>query len=265
MVVTCSNCRARYAVDPLAIGPGGRTVQCARCDHRWFEKVEGPAPAPDVVIRPATPGAGLPAVIAPRPQFGWRRLVAVAMVILALLGAALFAFRHEITTMMSYEARASTSPDAAPAKAIPQQQATAAPPPVAPRPAPPPAPATAPAAPTAQPAPQSVVRATNAQPARPMRPGPADIARPQIEVDLSTSKIDVVDGRYVVRGQLVNNGKAPGSTTLLRLTFKRNEDVLGERSFALVQGPLPPGGRAPFSQTLDDPPSGTTDIVPVVE
>ena len=75
----------------------------------------------------------------------------------------------------------------------------------------------------------------------------------------------MVDGRYVVRGQLVNNGKAAGSTTLLRLTFKKNDDVLGERSFPLVEGPLPPGGRTSFSQPLDDPPSGTTDIVPVVE
>ena len=91
------------------------------------------------------------------------------------------------------------------------------------------------------------------------------MARPQLEVDLASSKIDVVDGRYVVRGQLVNNGKAAGSTTLLRLTFKKNDDVLGERSFPMVEGPLPPGGRTSFSQTLDDPPSGTTDIVPVVE
>ena len=48
-------------------------------------------------------------------------------------------------------------------------------------------------------------------------------------------------------------------------TFKRNEDVLGERSFAMVAGPLPPGGRTEFSQALDDPPVGTTDIVPIVE
>lgn len=68
-----------------------------------------------------------------------------------------------------------------------------------------------------------------------------------------------------MRGQIVNNGKAAGSTTLLRLTFRKNEDVLGERTFPMVEGPLPPGGRANFSQTLDDPPSGTTDIVPVVE
>ena len=63
----------------------------------------------------------------------------------------------------------------------------------------------------------------------------------------------------------MNNGTAAGSTTLLRLTFKRNEDVLGERSFAMVAGPLPPGGRTEFSQALDDPPVGTTDIVPIVE
>jgi len=258
MVVTCPNCGSRYAVDPLAIGPAGRTVQCARCDHRWFQKVEGPAPPPDVVIRPTTPGAGLPAVIAPKPEFAWRRLVAVAVVILVLLAATLFAFRREIATMMSYEAKASTSPTQV--AAVPPTPATATP-------------ATATA--TAQPAtpatsagspPQSVVRANNPQAARPSaRPGPDAPARPQIEVDLSASKIDVVDGRYVVRGQLVNNGRAPGSTTLLRLTFKRNEDVLGERSFPMVEGPLPPGGRASFSQTLDDPPSGTTDIVPMVE
>lgn len=263
MVVTCSNCGARYAVDPLAIGPGGRTVQCARCDHRWFERVEGPTSPPDVVIRPTTPGAGLPAVIAPKPVFGWRRLVAVAVVILVLLAAALFAFRNEIRTMMSYEARASTS--VAEPKTEPPSQAAAARPPSAPGPASPPPPATAVPAAAPAAAPQSVVRASTPQPARPARPGPADTARPQIEVDLSASKIDVVDGRYVVRGQLVNNGKAPGSTTLLRLTFKRNDDVLGERSFALVQGPLAPGARMSFSQTLDDPPAGTTDIVPVVE
>jgi hypothetical protein len=89
--------------------------------------------------------------------------------------------------------------------------------------------------------------------------------RPHIEIDLAVSKIDVVDGRYVVHGQLVNNGSAAGSTSLLRVTFKRNDDVLGERSFPMVEGPLPPGGRTGFSQALDEPPAGTTEIVPVVE
>jgi len=254
MVVTCPNCGSRYAVDPLAIGPAGRTVQCAGCDHRWFHKVEGAAPLPDAATRPASVGtvAALPAVIPPKPEFAWRRAVAIAAVVVVLAAATLFAFRREISTMMSYEARAST----------PIQVTAASVPP------PPSATATQSPAPAAPPSPPSVILTTanNAGPAaRSARPPQVEVARPNIEVDLAFSKIDVVDGRYVVRGQLVNNGKAAGSTTLLRLTFKKNEEVLGERSFPMVEGPLPPGGRTSFSQALDDPPSGTTDIVPAVE
>jgi predicted Zn finger-like uncharacterized protein len=221
MILTCPNCRARYAVDPQKIGPAGRTVQCARCDQRWFEKLESPPSAPpEMVIRPTTSGASLPAVIPPKPPFPWGRVIAVAVALVVLIAATLFAFRHKIAAMVSYEARASSAtPGAAP-----------------------------------PPAPSSPARA-------PVAPPP----RPQIEVDLASSTVDVIDGRYVVRGTLVNNGSAAGSTSLLRVTFKRNDDVLGERSFPMVEGPLLPGGRASFSQTLDDPPPGTTDIVPVVE
>jgi predicted Zn finger-like uncharacterized protein len=232
MVVTCSNCRSRYAVDPLKIGPAGRTVECARCHHQWHQKVENPPTAPELVIRPITSGATLPAVIPPKPSFAWRRAVAFGLVLLLLLAVTLIAFRGKIASMMSQEARAST----------PVQTAAATPPP-------------------ATPSPPSQTAATQAT----ARPTPAGEARPQIEIDLTTSSIDTVDGRLVVRGQLVNNGRAPGSTTLLRITFKRNDDVLGERSFPMVEGPLPPGGRTTFSQTLDDTPSGTTDIVPAVE
>jgi len=253
MVVTCPNCGSRYSVDPLAIGPAGRTVQCARCDHRWFQKVEGAAPLAGAAIPPATTAgtvAALPAVIPPRPGIAWPRLIAVAAAVVGLVGATLFAFRHEIATMVSYEARASTP-----------TQVAAAPVPVPPAPAAAPAQADAPPRTTA-----STVGLGSGPSARPARPPQAvEAARPNIEVDLSSSKIEVVDGRYVVRGQLVNNGKAAGSTTLLHLTFKKDEDVLGERAVPMVEGPLPPGGRASFSQTLDDPPSGTTDIVPVVE
>jgi len=218
MVVTCPNCRARYAVDPLKIGPLGRTVQCARCDHRWFEMVEGPPPAPELVIRPTTAGASLPAVIPPKPPFPWGRVIAIAVLLLVLIGTVLFAFRHEIAALIPYEARAS--------------------------------------------APVAIAAAPSTAAARPPAPPPP---RPQIDIDLASSRIDVVAGRYVVSGQLVNNGTAAGSTSLLRVTFKRNEEVLGERSFPLVEGPLQPGGRTDFSQTLDDPPLGTTDIVPVVK
>lgn len=230
MIVTCPNCRSRYAVDPLKIGPAGRTVECARCHHQWHQQVEGPVPAPEVVIRPATTGASLPAIIPPKPVFPWRRAVAVAVVVVVVLAAVAFAFRGKIATMISYEARSSA----------PVQVATAPP----------------------APAPRAAHSATN-EPTSP--PKATAEARPQIEVDLTTSSIDAVDGHFVVRGQLVNNGRAPGSTTLLRLIFKRNEDVLGERSFPMVEGPLPPGGRTSFSQTLDNPPPGTTDIVPAVE
>jgi len=218
MILTCPNCRARYAVDPLKIGAAGRTVQCARCVHRWFEKVEGIPPTPEVVIRPTTVGASLPAVIPPKRPFPWRPLAAAAVLLVVLIGAALYVFRGRIAAMISYEARASATTEVAAAPA--------------PRPLPPPA-------------------------AKPLRP--------QIEIDLASSMVDVVAGRYVVRGELVNNGTAAGSTSLLRVTFKRNEDVLGERSIPMIAGPLPPGGRASFSQPLDDPPQGTTEIVPIVE
>ena len=118
MVVTCPNCGSRYAVDPLAIGPAGRKVQCARCDHRWFQMVEGAPPPPDVVIRPTSAGvaAALPAVIPPKAPVPWRRYVAVAVIAVVLVAATLFAFRHEIASLVSYEARASTPIDAPPSR-----------------------------------------------------------------------------------------------------------------------------------------------------
>src|SRR5437868_8102018 len=103
MIVTCSNCAARYAVDPLAIGPAGRTVECARCHHRWFERAVTPPAPPDLVIRPPTRGvtAQLPAVIEPKPDFAWSRVLAVAVVVVLLVAAAAFAFRQELMAMMS--------------------------------------------------------------------------------------------------------------------------------------------------------------------
>ena len=46
MQVACPNCGARYLVDPAAIGPTGRTVQCSRCSHRWFETIDPPSAPP---------------------------------------------------------------------------------------------------------------------------------------------------------------------------------------------------------------------------
>jgi len=217
MIVTCSNCAARYAVDPLAVGPSGRTVECARCHHRWFQRVEVPPPPPDLVIRPPSPGATaqLPAVIEPKPEFGWTRVLAVAAIVVILLAAAAFVFRQDIMAMMTNEANAghSTAIAAAPAKMT----------------------------------------------------VPEPPARAQLEIDVASSRIELVDGRYVVQGEIVNTGQATGSTSTLKLTFKKDNSVLGERSYGLVKGPIAPGARLGFRQTLDDPPEGTTDIVPAIE
>ena len=225
MIVTCSNCAARYAVDPLAIGPAGRTVECARCHHRWFQRVEAlPAP-PDLVIRPPTRGvtAQLPAVIEPKPDFAWSRVLAAAVVVVVLLAAAAFAFRQEIVAMMSNEASVGRPVSVAAAAAAP--------------------------------APPRAAKITMPDPP----------ARPQLEIDVAASKIELIDGHYVVQGEIVNTGQAIGSTSTLKLTFKKDNDVLGERSYALVEGPIAPGARLGLRQTLDDPTDGTTDIVPAVE
>lgn len=40
MMLTCPNCAARYLLAPAALGPQGRDVRCAKCDHEWFAEVE---------------------------------------------------------------------------------------------------------------------------------------------------------------------------------------------------------------------------------
>jgi len=228
MQLTCSNCGARYAVDPLAIGPTGRTVQCVRCSHRWFQKPDvppvsespseaPPAPAvtaPDIVIRPSTPGAGLPALTTPAParKRNWGTWIAYAIVLVVLLGGAGYAYRDQIKARLPASWRAILHLDAA--------------------------------NPTAN---------------------PSRAARAHLGIDMSTTKIDLIDGRYVVLGELINTGTAPGSTRSLKLVFRAGEQVLAERAMPLVEGPIAPGARRSFSLPLDEPPSGATNIVPTVD
>ncbi len=84
MIVTCSNCAARYMVDPEQLGSAGRPVRCARCAHTWFQKppedmprrIE-PIPYPEAP-RPIPPGSNLPALRGPRRRanrIGWLALV----------------------------------------------------------------------------------------------------------------------------------------------------------------------------------------------
>jgi len=113
MQVTCPNCGARYAVDPLAIGPTGRTVQCARCSHQWRERPAPPSmvvpppprPVPDFVIRPPTYNSGLPALATPPPRSQWGLWLSIAVLAAVGLIIAAFAFRGEILAALPLEWR----------------------------------------------------------------------------------------------------------------------------------------------------------------
>ncbi len=270
MQINCPNCGARYTVDPVALGPAGRTVQCFRCNHRWFEEL-GPAPVypeqdeyvpderpvPDFVIRPQTYGSALPAIAESREFPGWAKVLIGLVVFAGIVGGLLYYFKDDVIPMLPAELREQLGlplvVTTAPQTTLPQ---TTAPVPAKPAPATPaPAPTMTPTTPAMPPVTQ-----------RPATPPPlTELSRPQLEVDLSASKVDYQDGRYVVRGEIVNKGKAPGTTRTLKLVFKKDNDVLGERAYALIEGPILPGARRPFSQVLDDPPAGTTDIVPAIE
>ena len=113
MQVTCPNCGARYAVDPLAIGPTGRTVQCARCSHRWYERPAPlaavapppPRPVPDFVIRPPTYNSGLPALATPPAKSRWGLWLAIIAAAIVVLAIAAYAFRGEILAALPPEWR----------------------------------------------------------------------------------------------------------------------------------------------------------------
>jgi predicted Zn finger-like uncharacterized protein len=36
MMIVCPNCSTSYQVEPSSLGPGGRSVRCARCKKTWF-------------------------------------------------------------------------------------------------------------------------------------------------------------------------------------------------------------------------------------
>jgi predicted Zn finger-like uncharacterized protein len=282
MIVTCPKCEARYAVDPLAIGPAGRTVQCARCDNRWFQRVEGLPPPPDLLIRPSPRSTSLPVPVETKAQSTWPGRLAVIALVIVLLGALgaggyvyrdrLVGFRDTLTARfnlpnipnpLKYFQSSST-----PRPAVPPTRAAAPPPPAAdttPAASPSSPPSASPAA-AASSAPSTATpppAAPSTQSTAPRLDTPATPA--QLEVDLSASKIELVDGRYVVHGEIANRGGSPGTATKLTVVFKKNNDVLSSKTYPLTLGPIAPGDRASFSQALDTPPPGATDIVPSVE
>jgi predicted Zn finger-like uncharacterized protein len=46
MLIVCPSCATSYQIDPVAVGPAGRNVRCARCKATWF--VGDPKAAPEV-------------------------------------------------------------------------------------------------------------------------------------------------------------------------------------------------------------------------
>ena len=37
MLISCSSCNSKYIVNSADLKPDGRTVQCAKCGHNWFQ------------------------------------------------------------------------------------------------------------------------------------------------------------------------------------------------------------------------------------
>jgi serine/threonine protein kinase len=102
------------------------------------------------------------------------------------------------------------------------------------------------------------------QAARAMVPADGRDQHP-LKLDLGASKIELVNGRYVLAGEIFNGGSAPASSSRLKLVYRKGDEILGERTYSLSEGPIAPKGRIKFSLTLDDPPAGITQLAGTVE
>ena len=40
MFIVCSNCEFKYLVNSADLKPNGRMVQCANCNHQWFQELD---------------------------------------------------------------------------------------------------------------------------------------------------------------------------------------------------------------------------------
>lgn len=115
MQLTCPNCSARYLVDPAAIGPTGRTVQCFRCGHKWQARLavpEGdadvqpePTPVPDFIIRPPSQPetSYLPAIPVDPGMPTWLKAVLGVLFLVALIGGGIYLFRDHLFATLAVD------------------------------------------------------------------------------------------------------------------------------------------------------------------
>lgn len=230
MHVICSNCAARYAVNPAAIGPVGRVVQCVRCSHRWFENAAGGAgqtasefasasPIPDIVIRPSMSAANLPAIATPPIKSRKKPWLIALACFVVVAGLSALAFRAELGALVPAEWRSLLTWNSLDTWHSPAGNGGG------------------------------------------NEPG----VRALLALDTSASRVELVDGRFVVHGEVVNRGGTTAVPTALKVVFRDDGKILGERSYALVEKPILPGRRARISQVLDEPPAGATNIIPTIE
>ncbi|HEY3800719.1 MAG TPA: DUF3426 domain-containing protein [Caulobacteraceae bacterium] len=64
MILTCPECATGYFVPDGQIGPGGRTVRCAACGHRWTAKPDAPL---ELSVSPEEGAIAKPAETEPEP------------------------------------------------------------------------------------------------------------------------------------------------------------------------------------------------------